>query len=118
MDVSYERNVATLLTTIITNSITMALLGTVGVFKDNEHSDEKLLGERDNIQRCLESLVLLLILPVIFVSYAARSLCRLIKYKSVGMPYKYIRLLPNARYFIGYDTQNKFNKPDGKQGKL
>jgi hypothetical protein len=120
MDASYERNIADVLTTVISNVITMVLLGTMVGIKDEDISDDHLLKKKDDITSYIGSLFLLLVVPIGFVSNAANSLCYLIRKMSEGKPYKYIRLLSEARYFIGYDLQYKFvlDQKDGKRRKL
>jgi hypothetical protein len=110
MDVLYERNVVTLLTTIISNIITIVLLGISVGIKTNDYSDEELLKERDDIENYVTSFFFLFAFPLFFIVYAASSLSGLIRDLSVGIPYKYIRVLSDARYFIGYDSKDKFDK--------
>jgi hypothetical protein len=106
MDVSYERNITTLLTTIISNMITMVLLGIFMEIKE-DYNDKALLKQKDDIYSYAASFFVLLGAPLEFVWYTAKALCCLIKGMSVGMPYKYIRLLSNARYFVSFTSQDK-----------
>jgi hypothetical protein len=46
--------------------------------------------------------------PKEIVIGAALALCKLVMYKSLGIPYKY--LLSNATYFVGSDSQDEINR--------
>jgi hypothetical protein len=107
MDASYERNVTTLLTTIISNATAIVLLGIYGDINITDYSDELLLEKKDDIRSYAGSLHFLVVFPIVFVMEASKALCHFIKGISVGMPYKYIRLLSQARYFIGYDSDDE-----------
>jgi hypothetical protein len=114
MDISYERNVTTLLTTIIFNAITIALLGVYEVIKEEFYTDDIFSKESGAIFPSLSTyattFALLLFQPSRYIKDATIALCNLISGMSVGMPYKYIRLLSDATYFIGHDPQE--NKQD------
>jgi hypothetical protein len=97
MDVSYERNVSTLLTTIITNLAGIVLLGVSEYWRKKGGGYTITLPENNEY---LYGLLILLICPIGIISNAAQSLCSLIKGISLGLSYKYIRLLSFATYYI------------------
>jgi hypothetical protein len=118
MDVSYERNVTTLLTTIISNAITITLLGVYKSIKQDTYTHEELSWESGTIAPSwlsyIDSFFDTLINPIQLVEDTALALCNLIIGMSVGMPFKYIRLLSDASYFIGYNPQDVVD--EDKQG--
>jgi hypothetical protein len=184
MDVPYERNVTTLLTTIISNVVTITLLGIYKPIKhgaakpaknenqnenenenenNNDPSNEKGEGTHDpsnensesardlpqknngnisgsstendgnapsssaendeNINNSsmengaivpdsstyMESFMFQLTHPIGIIHDASKALCSLISGVSLGMSYKYIRLLADTSYYINYETKEKLD---------
>jgi hypothetical protein len=99
MDIAYERNVATLLTTIISNLVTIVLLGINEQWK-KEKSGYNIGTPSWSVYG--HGLAMLLICPIGIVSDAGRALRDLIRGMCLGFPYKYIRLLSSATYYTGY----------------
>jgi hypothetical protein len=123
MDISYERNVTTILTTIISNLITMVLLGVSDDVKRASEIDmDKALIKKGiaapTRRTYFEAIILLIYLPKFVVDRAFDALVNLIEGTSKGMPYKHIRLLSNAEYFIGYDSQEEFDQDNDSNGSL
>jgi hypothetical protein len=116
MDVSCERNVTTLLTTIISNAITITILGICKSIKQ-----EKLSKESSTVVPSLSAYMItfsiLILDPIEIVKDATRALSHLIMRMTLGFPYKYIRLLSDATYFYGYDSQDEKDqdKQDGNE---
>jgi hypothetical protein len=111
MDILYERNVATLFTTIISNLIGIAMLGSaIG------HMLEKLVYEEPTIIESILSYLLqfwgILAFPSFYIFFSAYSLFNFIRRMCLGIPYRYIRLLSDARYFASYNTQDEMNNDD------
>jgi hypothetical protein len=129
MDVLCERSVTTLLTTITSNLSAIVLLGiNCHIQEENEaENDDEVekdeteedknheLSKKDNFESYLMSFISLLTFPVLNVTNSTKALCHLIRGLSLGMPYKYIRLLSDARYFSGSNNQNesKLDKSGG-----
>jgi hypothetical protein len=115
MDVLYERNVITLLTTITSNIITFMLLGVSFYVKNSSlFGMDKALKEKGiaapTSRAYFQSLIGLICRPNLMVKYAFDALVNLIKGICKGIPFKYIRLLSSARLYIGYDSQEEFDQ--------
>jgi hypothetical protein len=115
----FERNVATTLTTIISNIITITLLGINDTIKQELQVTKHTPGANGSKPEQSEAVIplwstymdaflMMLILPIVHVLGATVALCGLIQGISVGMPYKYIRLLSDASIFVGLDSLDDF----------
>jgi hypothetical protein len=113
MDASYERNITTLLTTITSNIITITLLSVYQSFKEDS-INQRLTKENGviapSLWTYLQAFSMLLTYPLRHIRDATVALCGLICNSTLGLPYKYTRLLSDAQYFIGYNSEDEMNE--------
>jgi hypothetical protein len=114
MDALYERNITEVLTTIVSNIITFTLLGVSTYVRFPRSGMDETQREKGisvpTWRTYLQVFMELIYFPIKIVDNATEALRYLIKGACMGMPYKYIRLLSSVEYFIGYNSQEEFDK--------